>query len=219
MQDLPFNAGFPEASARHPITLPDGTPHPGTVFLKNAIDHPNIDVGDYSYASATPPPADWATYLAPYLYPGAPDRLVIGKFCQIAEGTRFVTAAANHAMRGLTTFPFPVFDPDTMTEYHPDTRDTVLGHDVWTGYGTVIAPGARIGSGAIIGAGSVVRGTIPPFAMVTGNPARIVRMRFSASIIGELLDLAWWDWPPGAIARARTALQNGDITELARHAP
>ncbi|SHJ04083.1 virginiamycin A acetyltransferase [Palleronia salina] len=219
MQDTPSRASLPDATATHPITLPDGTAHRGTVHLSRVLDHPNIAVGDYPYASATPPPEDWAASLAPYLYPGAPDRLVIGRFCQIAEGTRFITASANHATRGISTYPFPVFDPATLTGYSPDRRDIVLGHDVWTGYGSLIAPGARIGSGAIIGAGSVVRGEIPAYAVATGNPARVVRMRFDAPTVARLLDLAWWDWPIERIAQAAGALQAGDVAALARLAP
>ena len=79
-------APFPPAQSAHPLTLPDGEIHQGTVFLKPAIDHPRIEVGDFTYASAFEPPADWAAHLAPYLYPQSPERLIIGKFCQIADG-------------------------------------------------------------------------------------------------------------------------------------
>ena len=96
---------FPGADTRHPLTLPDGTVHTGTVFLKNAIDHPRIDIGDYTYASAHVPPDDWAAQLAPYLYPGSPERLVIGRFCQIADGVTFITASANHRRDGFLDLP------------------------------------------------------------------------------------------------------------------
>ena len=210
---------MPAPDAAFPIILPDGNPHRGTVFLKNVIDHPRLEVGDYTYASDFDPPQDWAARLAPYLFPFSQETLRIGKYCQIAHGVRFIGSSANHATDGLTTFPFAVFDPSTMLGYQPDARDTVVGHDVWLGYGAQVMPGAQIGSGVIVGAGAVVRGTIPDYAVVTGNPARVVRMRFSDTEIAELLALAWWNWPLGHIAAAQDALQSGNVAALARHAP
>lgn len=209
-------AQLPDATRVHPITLPDGSDHAGTVFLKNVNTHPRVDVGAYTYASDFDPPAPdgWIARLAPYLFDFAQERLVIGKFCQIAHGVRFISAAANHDMRGLSTFPFPVFDPDTMLGYQPDTRDTVVGNDVWLGYGAQVMPGARIGSGAIIGAGTVVRGTVPDYAVVIGNPGRVVRLRFSEEDVATLLELAWWDWAAEQIAKALSAIEAGDIPAL-----
>lgn len=205
---------LPETSRRYPITLPDGTEHTGTAFLNQVIDHPRFQAGDYSYASDFDPPKDWATRLAPYLFPNSRETLTLGRFCQIAHGVRFITASANHAMDGITCFPFPVFDPAQMTSYQPDCRDTVVGHDVWIGYGAMILPGARIGDGALIGAGAVVRGTVPPYAVVTGNPARVIRYRFDPDTIAALLDLRWWDWTPDLISRAEPALLTGDLAAL-----
>jgi len=212
---------LPDPRARHPIEMPDGTVHGGTVHLAEVIDHPNIEVGDYSYYSNLDgDPSDFAaSEIAPYLYPGAPERLVIGKFCQIAHGVRFITAAANHATDAITTYPFPIFDHDLRPGYHPDSRDTVVGHDVWLGYGALVCPGARIGSGVIVGAGAVVRGLVPDYAVVAGNPASVTRMRFSDDEIARLLALAWWDWPADAIAAARSALLAGDVAALAGQAP
>lgn len=214
-------AQLPDAARVHPITLPDGSDHAGTVFLANVNTHPRVEVGAYTYASDFDPPArdGWIPRLAPYLFDFAQERLVIGRFCQIAHGVRFITAAANHDMRGLSTFPFPVFDPETMLGYQPDTRDTVVGHDVWLGYGAQIMPGARIGSGAIIGAGAVVRGTVPEYAVVTGNPGRVVRMRFSDAQIETLLELAWWDWTTEQIAKALPAIAASDIAALKAVSP
>lgn len=114
---------FPDPTRLHPITLPDGTPHEGTINLSVALaDHPNIHAGDYSYYSDPHPPSDvgdWAARLAPYLYAGAPDHLHIGRFCQIAAGVRFITASANHDARALSTFPFAVFDPERMRSFTP----------------------------------------------------------------------------------------------------
>ena len=106
---MPF---FPDPSTRHPVHLPDGTAHAGTVFLSAVINHPQISVGAYSYASAHVPPQDWAAQLAPYLYDFSPECLVIGKFCQIADGVTFITASANHRHDGFSSFPFGIFSGD-----------------------------------------------------------------------------------------------------------
>jgi virginiamycin A acetyltransferase len=210
---------LPNPALRNPIQLPDGAAHSGTVMLSQAIDHPNFQIGDYSYASDFAPPHDWASHLAPYLFAGARERLVIGRFCQIAHGVRFITSAANHAQEGLSCYPFPVFDPSQMADFQPDTRDTRIGHDVWIGYGALVLPGARIGDGAIIGAGAVVRGSVPPYAVVTGNPGSVQRFRFSKSQISRLLTLKWWHWPQDLIAQAEPALLSGDLDMLESLAP
>ena len=201
----------------HPIRFPDGAVHDGTVYLNRVLEHPDILVGDYTYYSTFDPAADpreYAARLAPYLFAGAPEKIRIGRFCQIAHGVRFLTSGANHAMDGLTSFPFPIFDPEQIGSYQPDTRDTVIGHDVWLGYGAIVCPGARIGNGVIVGAGSVVRGNVPDCSIVVGNPAQVVRMRFSEADIVRLTRLAWWYWPAEHIQRAMPALLSGDITAL-----
>ncbi|MFW2542468.1 CatB-related O-acetyltransferase [Primorskyibacter sp. 2E107] len=209
---------LPPAHLSHPITLPDGTAHPGTVYLKSVIDHPRMIVGDHTYASDFGEVADWAAHLAPYLFPFSQETLTIGKFCQIAHGVRFIGSSANHAMRGPSTFPFAVFDPETMLGYQPDTRPMTIGHDVWLGYGALVLPGAQIGNGVIVGAGSVVRGSLPDYAVVAGNPAQVVRMRFSQEQIATLTALRWWDWPTERIAAARHILETGSVDALAGYA-
>ncbi|TMV07739.1 CatB-related O-acetyltransferase [Ruegeria sediminis] len=210
---------LPDPNRRYPITLPDGSDHEGTVFLSQAIDHPRFQAGAYSYASDFDAPEDWAARLAPYLFPFSEENLVLGKFCQIAHGVRFITSSANHAMSGLSCFPFPVFDPDHMTGFQPDVRDTVIGNDVWIGYGALILPGARVGNGAVIGAGAVVRGSVPPYAIVTGNPAEVRKFRFGQDVIDRLEALQWWDWPAEVIAQAEAPLMSGDIAALESLAP
>lgn len=210
---------FPDPARAHPIVLPDGTLHKGTAFLKPLIDHPQFEVGDFTYASDFAPPSDWAAHLAPYLFEFSSERLTIGRYCQIAHGVRFITSSANHAMGGPTTFPFPVFDPETRAGYQPDIRDTVIGHDVWLGYGALVLPGARIGNGAIIGAGSVVRGTVPDYAVITGNPGTIARMRFDGATIARLNALAWWNWPIEAVHAAQATLMEGTIDALEAFGP
>lgn len=206
-----------DSSLRHPLVLPDGTVLPNMVHLNQVIDHPNIRIGDFTYANDFDPPEDWAARLAPYLYPGAPEQLNIGRFCQIAHGVRFITASANHAMTGLTTFPFPVFDSATIDGYKAGFTglpDTVVGNDVWIGHGALILPGVTIGSGAIIGAGTVVSRDVAPYSIVAGNPARLIRPRFAPEVVERLLALAWWDWPLDRIRAAVPALLEPDIAAL-----
>lgn len=215
MAPLPAHA-FPTADTKHPIILPDGTPHAGTVFLKPAITSPNIHVGDYTYASAHVPPQDWAFHLAPYLYPQSPEKLTIGRFCQIADGVTFITSSANHRYDGFSSFPFSVFlDMDRNRRSMPGAGpDTTIGHDVWIGQGATILPGADIGSGCIIGAKAVVSGTVPPYTIVAGNPAKPVRRRFDDTTVERLLQIRWWDWPIGAIVQNEAAICGADIVVL-----
>lgn len=213
--------GFPSPDTRHPVRLPDGTDLPGTVFLKPAINHPRIDVGAYTYASAFDPPDDWAARLAPYLFDFSPERLVIGKFCQIADGVTFVTASANHRYDGFSTFPFAVFDGrghENRASLPAPGADTIIGNDVWLGQGARVLPGARIGDGVIVGAGAVIGGEVPPYSIVAGNPARVIRRRFDEDTITGLLTLCWWDWPIQTIQKAEAAICGGDFAalELAR---
>ncbi|MCJ8333040.1 MAG: CatB-related O-acetyltransferase [Epibacterium sp.] len=210
---------LPDPKTPYPITLPDGTPHEGTVMLRAVVEHPNFQVGDHTYASDFDAPVDWAQRLAPYLFPFAQEKLIIGKFCQIAHGVRFITASANHATDGLSCYPFPIFSEETRAGYQPDTRDTVIGNDVWIGYGAMILPGAQIGDGAIIGAGAVVRGTVPPYGIAIGNPASVIRHRFDPETVAALLRLKWWDWPTETILAAEDAILEGDLLALAKFAP
>ena len=207
---------FPTPDTKHPVAMPDGSTHPGTVFLKAVIDHPRIQVGDFSYASAHNPPGDWAAHLAPYLYDFSPEKLVIGKFCQIADGATFITASANHRYDGFSTFPFVVFtgraeDAPSMPAPGPDT---VLGNDIWVGQGARILPGANIGDGCIIGAGAVVAGHVPPYSIIAGNPARLVRRRFDEATVAALLQIAWWDWPIDVITAHEEAIVGQDLARL-----
>ena len=217
-----MHASFPSAETRHPLTLPDGGLHVGTIFLKPVIDHPRIEVGDFSYASAHVPPEDWAAALAPYLYPVSPERLVIGKFCQIASGVQFITASANHRRDGVSTYPFAIFDggaADARPSLPGPGRDTVIGHDVWIGTGATILPETRIGNGVIVSAGAVVRGSVPGYCVVAGNPARVVRRRFDEATVAQLNRLCWWDWPIETILAAEEEICGGDVAALARRAP
>ncbi|MGH1370260.1 MAG: CatB-related O-acetyltransferase [Maritimibacter sp.] len=186
---------FLDADARHPLQLPDGSIFEQTVWLKNVIDHPNIEVGDYTYYNDFDPVEDYASRIAPYLHPGAPERLIIGRFCQLAHGARFITSSADHPKRWFTTYPFAVFDHEQMpyfAEEFAKGRDTVIGHDVWIGHEARVMPGVSIGNGVIIGTGAVVTRDVPDWSVVVGNPARVVRRRFAPSVCEKLDQLAWW---------------------------
>jgi virginiamycin A acetyltransferase len=210
---------FPDAALRHPMRLAYGRDNPCIVYLARAIDHPNITVGDFTYANDFDAPDDWAARLAPYLYPGAPERLQIGRFCQIAHGVRFITASADHDMTGISTYPFAIFDPAALPDFVAGfgaLPDTVVGHDCWIGHGAMILPGVRLGSGVIVGAGAVVTRDVPDYHIVAGNPARLVRPRFPPEVIARLVVVGWWDWPAPRIAEALPAITGGEVAALER---
>ncbi|MBB3946573.1 virginiamycin A acetyltransferase [Rhizobium skierniewicense] len=202
------------AKAVYPITLPDGTVFKETIHLNNVVDHPRMEIGDFSYYTHSGKLEDTAAILATFLGPQAGERLVIGKFAQIARGCYFITSSANHPMTGFTTYPFRIFKQETFGYKDLPFKDTIVGHDVWIGQNAAIMPGVHIGSGAIIAAASVVTRDVPPYAVVGGNPAGIIRMRYSQDVIEELLRLAWWDWPLDKIEANLEALTSGDMARF-----
>lgn len=208
---------LPNPNERNPLVLPDGSRDAGTVFLSAVIDHPNFEVGAFTYYHDNSLPEDYASTIAPYLFQGSPEKLKIGRFCQIAKGVQFVTASANHPMTGISTYPFAVFDPPRFGKYLtelPRGADTVIGNDCWIGCEAMLMPGATLGNGVIVGARAVVVGHVPDYAIVAGNPAKVIRKRFSDDEIATLLDLAWWDWEPDHIERAMPAIESGDVDAL-----
>lgn len=214
---------LPSAETLHPVRLPDGTLYPGSVFLKPAVaDHPRVSVGEYTYYSTFDPLADAVQYAArlfPYLSIGSPEKVIIGKFCQIAHGTRIITQTANHRMDGASTYPFAIFEVDRIGTYRstlPRGRDVEIGHDCWLCDGCTILPGARLGNGVIVGADAVVKGDVPAYAVVAGNPAKIVRMRFAPDEVEKMNHLAWWNWPIDKIAEHEALIAGGSVDDLAR---
>ena len=145
------------------------------------------------------------------------DRLVIGRFCSIAAETRFIMNGGNHATDWFTTYPFPVFGQGwevAAPESWPNRGDTVVGHDVWIGYGATIMPGVHIGDGAIIASKSVVTRDVDPFAIVGGNPADLIRYRFDEKTRQSLGRIAWWDWDAAKITRNVQSICAGDLEAL-----
>lgn len=208
---------LPDPTTLHPLILPNGTVDTATVLLGAAIEHTNIEIGDWTYYNDRTMPEDYAGTIAPYLYEGAREKLIIGAFCQIAQGVQFVTSTANHPMGGASTYPFAMFDAPRighyMTQLDP-AKDTVIGNDCWIGREAIIMPGATLGNGVIVGARSVVTGKVPDYAIVAGNPAKIIRMRYDPTTIKVLQDIAWWDWDKEKIELAILALEVGDIDAL-----
>ena len=192
-----------------------------TVYLKNVITDANIEVGDYTmYNDFVNDPKDFQKNNVLYHYPINRDRLIIGKFCSIACGAKFIFTSANHKLGSLSTYPFPLFfeewdlDKSNVTDAWDNKGDIVIGNDVWIGYEAVIMQGVTIGDGAIIGTRAVVTKDVPPYSIVGGVPAKPIRKRFSDEVISQLLVIKWWDWPDEKIKENISAIQSGNIKEL-----
>lgn len=212
------------------MTIPDPTklyPRTGdsqTIYLKNAVQDPNIEIGDFTiYNDSAHDPRGFQKNNVLYHYPVNGDRLTIGKFCSIACGARFLMTSANHALTSLSTYVFPIFYEEwdhgmKVTEAWDNRGDIVVGNDVWIGYEAALLSGVTVGDGAIIGARSVVTKDVPPYTIVGGVPARPIRRRFSDEAIAALLNLKWWDWPLEKLSANLRAIQNGDLESLLKQA-
>ncbi|WP_298649453.1 Vat family streptogramin A O-acetyltransferase [uncultured Proteiniphilum sp.] len=188
------------------------------VFLKNIIKSPNIIVGDYSYYDDHTDGLNFEQNVL-YHFDFLGDKLIIGKFCAIGSNVQFIMNGANHKMDGISTFPFNIFGGNwsviTPTlEQLPFKGDTVIENDVWIGYQATIMPGVNIGNGAIIAAHSVVTKDVEPYSIVGGNPAKLIRKRFTDEQIKKLLNIAWWNWNIKKITSALPFIVNGDIRKL-----
>ena len=201
----------PSPDLAHPI---QEAPRLG--FLKNFITRPNIEVGDYTYYD-DPRGVERFEENVLYHFDFTGDRLVIGRFCSIAAETRFIMNGGNHPTDWMTTFPFPVFGHGweaATPESWPNRGDTVIGNDVWIGYGATIMPGVSIGNGAIIATRSVVTKDVPAYAIVGGNPAETIRYRFDEETRARLEELAWWDWSAEKLTRNVGLICGGDVNAL-----
>ncbi len=192
-----------------------------TVYLKNVISRPNIEVGDFTmYNDFVNDPKDFERNNVLYQYPINNDRLIIGKYCSIACGAKFLFNSANHTMTSLSTYPFPLFfeewglEKKNVTNAWDNKGDIVVGSDVWIGYEAVILAGVTIGDGAIIGTRAVVTKDVPPYTIVGGIPAKPIRKRFDDEMISHLLALKWWDWAEERIAQNINLIQSGNIEEI-----
>lgn len=192
-----------------------------TIYLKNAITNPNIEVGNYTmYNDFVNDPTEFQQNNVLYHYPINGDKLIIGKFCSIACGAKFLFNSANHTMASLSTYPFPLFfeewqlEKNNVIEAWDNKGNIIIGNDVWIGYEAVILAGVTIGDGAIIGARAVVTKDVPPYTVVGGVPAKPIRKRFDDETIAKLLKLKWWDWSEEKIAQNIQVIKSGHIEQL-----
>lgn len=191
-----------------------------TVFLKNVIKASNISVGDYTYYDSADHPEDFEKTNILYNWPEFGDKLIIGKFCQLGSGVKFIMGPANHRISSISTYPFNVFGgtwsentPPHLSQL-PFKGDTIVGNDVWIGRESVIMPGVKIGDGAIIAAHSVVTKDIEPYSIVGGNPAKLIRKRFDDELISLLLKTQWWNFEPTELVAFLPTLCNPDLERV-----
>ena len=205
----------PDPTTVHPLPA-----HDRVVFLKPLVSSPAIVVGEYTYYDDPDHAPDFEHRNVLYAY--GPERLIIGRYCAIAAGTRFLMAGAEHPTMGVSTFPFTMFGGqwaertlDIVTAM-PSRGDTVVGNDVWFGYRSIVMPGVRIGDGAVIAAGAVVTADVPPYAIVGGNPARTIRRRFDDADVDRLRRAAWWDWPAALVTEHARTIMAGTPADIER---
>jgi virginiamycin A acetyltransferase len=208
-------AGAPDPTVLHPVAGQDRV-----VYLRPLVTDPRIEVGEYTYYDD---PDDALGFERnAFLYAYGPERLIIGRYCAIAAGVRFVMPGANHADLGPSTFPFGIFGEPwaeltmDLVMGAPSRGDTVVGNDVWLGYQALVLPGVTIGHGAVVAAASVVASDVPPYAIVGGNPARVIRRRYEDEDVERLLRAAWWDWPVELVTEHARTIMSGTPAELER---
>ena len=202
-----------DPKAKHPMKG-----FPQICFIQNTVSNPNIIIGDYTYYDD---PDDSENFERNVLYhfPFIGDQLIIGKFCALARGVKFIMNGANHKMDGFSTYPFQIFangweKVTPQLEDLPYKGNTVIGNDVWIGYEAIIMPGIQVADGAIIAAKSVVTSNIAPYTIAGGNPAKPIRQRFDAAVIEALLAVAWWNWEIDKITRNLEKIVAADIEAL-----
>ena len=192
-----------------------------TVYLNALIKDPQIEVGDYTiYNDFIADPLLFEKNNVLYHYPIHREKLIIGKFCSIACGTKFLFNCANHTLKSLSTYTFPLFyeewelEKSNITTAWDNKGNIVIGNDVWIGYEAVIMAGVHIGDGAIIAARAVVTKDVPPYTIVGGTPAKEIRKRFDAEVIEQLLIQKWWDWSTDKIHQCLPYIAEGKLDEL-----
>ena len=192
-----------------------------TVYLNAVIKDPQIEVGDYTiYNDFIADPLLFEKNNVLYHYPIHREKLIIGKFCSIACGTKFLFNCANHTLKSLSTYTFPLFyeewelEKSNITTAWDNKGNIVIGNDVWIGYEAVIMAGVHSGDGAIIAARAVVTKDVPPYTIVGGTPAKEIRKRFDAEVIEQLLIQKWWDWSTDKIHQCLPYIAEGKLDEL-----
>lgn len=186
-------------------------------FLKNLVKHPNIIIGDYTYYDDFEDVANFEKNVR-YLFEFSRDKLIIGKFCQIASGVTFIMNGGNHLVDSISSYPFSIFEAawgEAMDgKEYPFKGDTVVGNDVWLGYNSTILAGVKISDGVIVAANSTVTKDVEPYTIVGGNPAKAIRKRFDDEPIKKLLELKWWDWDIERITKNINVLTGKDVQQL-----
>lgn len=200
-------------SAPNPNTVHPIAGYDKEIYVKPTIKNPNIIVGDFTYIADS----EFESHVTHH-YDFIGDKLIIGKFCQIAAGVEFVMNGANHQMNAVSTFPFYTLEgwkmnPPAKSDL-PFKGDTVIGNDVWIGQNATILPGVHIGDGAIIGANSVVGSNVEPYSIVVGNPAEVTRYRFDKDLTELLLKFKWWDKPVEEINELIPILTSSDLDKV-----
>ena len=184
-------------------------------LLKNFIDHPQIEIGDFTYYD-DPNGVENFINNVHYLFDFIGDKLIIGKYCQIATGVNFIMNGGNHSLSGFSTYPFGIFGNE-WSGYGLDGKhkgNTIVDNDVWIGCNATIMPGVHIGNGAIIASHSIVTKDVEPYTIIGGNPAQVIRKRFNSNHIKMLQKLAWWDIPPNKLTPHLAAITQGDVNYL-----
>jgi virginiamycin A acetyltransferase len=199
---------WPDPNTLHPVPSADFV-----VYVRPTIKNPRIVVGDFTYFSDK----NFESRVTRH-YDFCGDRLIIGKFCQIAKGVEFVMNGANHRMDCVSTFPFYIFEgwgeEVPLVATMPQKGDTVIGNDVWIGQDATLLPGVHVGNGAIIGMNSVVGSNVPPYTIAVGNPAKPLRKRFDDELVAMLEELKWWDRPIAEIKSLIPLLHSHNLTEV-----
>ena len=192
-----------------------------TVYLKSVVTRPTIEVGDFTiYNDFVNDPRDFEKNNVLYHYPINNDRLIMGKFCSIACGAKFIFNCANHTLRSLSTYTFPLFFEEwdlpksEVVSAWDNKGDIVIDNDVWIGYDAVIMAGVRIGDGAIVGTRAVVTKNVEPYSIVGGVTAKEIRKRFAPEVIQKLMEIQWWNWPIEKIQSSIQNIQSGNIDAL-----
>lgn len=207
------NINGPDHTNKHPMAG-----FPQVCYIKNTVTNPNIIIGDYTYYDDPDNSEDFERNVL-YHFPFIGDKLIIGKFCAIARGVKFIMNGANHKISGVSTYPFQIFGNGwekvaPSPEDLPFKGNTVVGNDVWIGFEALIMPGVNIGNGAIIASRSVVTSDVPAYSIVGGNPAKVIQYRFAPDLIVKLEQLAWWDWPVEKITQNLSLIVSDDVNAL-----
>lgn len=191
---------------------------PQVCYIKNTVKNPNIIIGDYTYYDD---PEDSENFERNVLYhfPFIGDKLIIGKFCALARGVKFIMNGANHKLSGISTYPFQIFGNGwekvmPRADELPYKGDTEVGNDVWIGYESLVMPGVKIGNGAIVSSRAVVVADVPAYTIVGGNPAKVIKRRYEPEVVERLEAIAWWDWHIEKITQNLEVIVSGDVEAL-----